>query len=96
MGKKVLKFIRKQCRSKQKQKLMTALDLMSFFLIWDQFHSLLLASYYMQQISYTLINIFLLQDQNKEVKNTEKNIFSSNYRYSYTSIRFAPGNLSWI
>lgn len=72
---------------------MIALDLTSFFLIWDQFHSLLLAPYYMQQINYTLINIFLLQDQNKEVKNTEKNIFSSNYRYSYTNIRFAPDNL---
>jgi len=51
-----LKFIHKQCRSKQKQKLMIALDLISFFfLIWDQFHSLLLAPYYMQQINYTLI-----------------------------------------
>ena len=50
----------------------------------------------MQQINYTLINIFLLRDQNKDVKNTEKNIFSSNYRYSYTSVRFAPDNLSWI
>ena len=96
MGKKVTNFIHKQCRSKQKQKLTIALDLMSFFLILVQFHSLLLAHYYLQQINYILINIFLLKDQNKEVNNTEKNNFRSNYRYSYTSIRFAPDNLSWI